>query len=261
MDGEQNVQTQAMKVTTREAVILKTVLSNLANFREEGKVVFEKGKGMYANVTDLALTSAVRVYISNWAFDEFDVEKEEVAVSFERLREIFRQVKKNDKISMYKNGNNFIIEVNGDIKRKFSLPMLSLKEEDFPNLDAFTFKAKAVVESKALKKIISEARRLLVESLAIYSDGKVLKLVADEEKDFEVEMEMGSMPLIELDVKEESKGTYRVDYLENAMKFAEISQYAVLEWSTDNILKLTFSDGILAPYFKVEVAIAPQVTE
>ena len=264
MDG-QNVQTQqaqAMKVTTHEATILKTILSNLANFRDEGKIIFEKGKGMYANVTDPALISVVRVYLSRWVFDQFDVEKEEISVSFEKLKEIFRQVKKDNKISMYKNGSNFIIEVDADVKRKYSLPMLSLEEEYFPNLDEFTFKAKAVVESKALKKIISEARRLLVESLVIYSNGKVLKLTADETKDFEVEMEIGSMPLMELDVKEESKAIYRVDYLEKAVKFADISQHAVLEWSSNNILKLTFYEGLLEnPYFKVEVAVAPQVIE
>ena len=260
MDGEQNVQTQqetTMKVITEEgSVVLKTILSNLANFVEEGKIIFDKEKGMYINIADKALTSVVRVNIFPNFFDVFEVEgREEIALRFEDLRNILKEVKRGDKITMYRDNKKFAIEIENRVKKKFLLPIIRLEEEDVPNIDTLTFKARVGTGSRELKKIISEAKKV-DKFLTIYSDGRTVKFIANGEAN-SLEIDLGNLYWL-FDVKKESKATYRIEYLEKALKFAEISPDIILEWATDYVLKLTF-DNIFA--YKVEVAIAPSVNE
>jgi proliferating cell nuclear antigen len=247
-----------MKVVTEEgSVVLKTILSNLANFVSEGKIVFDKDKGMYINIADKALISVVRVNIPPSFFDVFDVEeREEIALRFEDLRNILKQVKRGDKITMYRDNKKFAIEIENRVKKKFLLPILHLEEEeDVPNIDTLTFKARVGTGSRELKKIINEAKKV-DKFLTIYSDGKVVKFIANGEVN-SLEIELGNL-YWQFDVKEESKATYRIEYLEKALKFGEVSPDIILEWSTDYPIKLTF-DNVFA--YKVEVAIAPTVTE
>jgi proliferating cell nuclear antigen len=258
MDGEQ-IQTQqaTAKIVTEEgSAIMKTILSNLANFVSEGKIIFDKEKGMYINIADKELFSVVRVNISPSFFDVFEVEgREEIALRFEDLKNVLKEVKKGDKITMYRDDKKFVIEIENRAKKKFLLPILCLEEENVPNIDTLTFKARVGTGSKELKKIINEAKKV-DKYLTVYSDGKTVKFIANGEAN-SLEVELRDL-CWQFDVKEESKATYRVEYLEKALKFGEISPDVVLEWSSDYPIKLTF-DNVFA--YKIEVAIAPTVSE
>jgi proliferating cell nuclear antigen PCNA len=247
-----------MRVSTYETTTLKDVFSSIAKLVEEGILRFEKDKGLYFTAADKAMISVIRFHMLPLAFEEFEVEKESIALNLDELQTILKRGTKKDKTVMYTEGNKFVVQFENSAKRKFSLPILSLTEEEIPNIDTLTFKARAELQSEGFRKILDDAKQI-ADEISIYSNGSKLKFTAiGELSNLEIEIEKGQDILFDLQVEEESKANYPIDYLASVSKVAKVADTVVLEWATDYPIKLTFKESDKLIF---EFVVAPRASE
>ncbi|MEM0480845.1 MAG: hypothetical protein QXQ14_01515 [Candidatus Aenigmatarchaeota archaeon] len=246
------------KVSTYETNTLKDVFSSIVKLVEEGVLKFEKDKGLYFTAADKAMISVIRLHILPLAFEEFEVEKEQVGLNLDELATVLKRGTKRDKTVMYTEGNKFIVEFQNSARRKFALPVLTLSEEEIPNIDTLTFKAKAELQSEGFKKILDDAKQI-ADEIEVYTDGNILKFSAfGELSNLEIEIEKGQDILLDLNAEEESRARYPVDYLVAMSKVAKVAETVTIEWATDYPIKLTFKE---TDKLILEFVVAPRAVE
>lgn len=230
------------KISTYETTMFKDVFDSISKLVEEGVIKFEKDKGLVFTAADKALISVIRLNILPTAFDEFDVEKESVGINLDEFRTILKRGTKRDKLVIYNEDGRLIISFENSTKRKFSMPILSLSEEELPNIDALTFKAKAELGSEGFKKILDDAKQI-ADEIEISSRGNSIRFYAiGELSSLDIEIERGQDILFDLQTEENVKARYPLDYLVAMSKVAKIADTVIIQWATDYPIKLTFRE-------------------
>ncbi|MEM7818090.1 MAG: hypothetical protein QXP52_01210, partial [Candidatus Aenigmatarchaeota archaeon] len=221
------------RISTYETTSLRDIFDSISKLVEEGIIKIEKDKGLIFTAADKALISVIRLNILPIAFDEFEVDKEAVGVNLDELKTILKRGTKKDKLVMYDEAGKLIISFENTTKRKFSMPILSLTEEELPNIDSLSFKAKAELSSEGFRKILDDAKQI-ADEIEIFTDGNKIRFYAiGELSSLDIEIEKGQDILFDLQAEEVSKARYPLDYLVAMSKVARIADTVIIQWATD----------------------------
>jgi len=215
------------------------------------------GDGIGLRAMDPANVAMVSLRIAKSAFDSYDLEKDTViGINMERLVQVLRRARRNVIMGIRVEEGKLIISYIGTGVRRFAIPLLALESgpRPEPNLN---FSVKAVLDSSTLKEAIEDAR-VVSDSIVFEARENELRLIAQGDLG-EVETIMRKEEgLEEIEVQENARAKYSIEYLKKMVKGSKISSLATLQFKTDYPLRLEFSDVdtnlafILAPRIDVE---------
>ncbi len=213
--------------------------------------------GISLRAMDPANVAMVSLKISKSIFDSYEVDEGKiVGINMERFVQVLKRARRNSIMGIKIDEGKLVVTYMATGVRRFSIPLLSLESgpRPEPNLN-FTVRAK--IDPGALKEAIEDAS-IVSDSLIFEAREGEIRLIAQGDLG-EVETIMRKEEgLMEVEVQDEARAKYSLEYLKKMIKGSKIGKEAVLNFKTDYPMKLEFVNEsvsmafILAPRIDVE---------
>ncbi len=219
----------------------KKVVDTVSTLLDE--ICFEVDEeGIKASAMDPSHVALVSLEIPKLAFEEYEADNHDIGIDLEAFKKVMNRAKSKDKLILEldeeRNKLNVIFENTG--KRKFSLALLDLSASsvkvpdiEYPNV--------IMIKGDAFKEALKDA--------SLFSDYVVLK--ADENKfvvhakgdlnENEAIFEKDCSAIISLEVKEEAKSAFNLDYLIDMVKGVSSGDIIKIYLGNDMPVKLEYS--------------------
>ncbi|MFZ8830337.1 MAG: proliferating cell nuclear antigen (pcna) [Candidatus Aenigmatarchaeota archaeon] len=247
-----------MKVITSEPEILITSVATAAEIIDEG--IFKFGKnGISLTAADRAMVAVIDLFISKDSFEEYDVEEErEVGLNMTNFLSLLKRARGSNKIGLEFVDNKLILTIFDGTKRRFTVPLLQISREEIPPIEQLEFKASVTLKPEILEDSIKDAS-VITDAVTFYATKNNFKITAEGDvSQTELELVPGDEGLIDLNVKEDSKAKYPLEYLEKILKAAKISDEVNLKFAQDYPMRIDFKYEGKA---RISMVLAPRVSE
>lgn len=247
-------------------MIFKAVLDDLITFRDSIATISElieetqikiKKSGIELIASDRAVVAVVDFKFSAKNFREYNFESDlSIGINLTNLLQILKRAKSSDIVEFSVVDNKLIIILKGDSTRKFSIPLLDIREEIPQGIEKLVFPIRVEIPSSSLEDGIEDAD-LVSDALTfeVTKDGLLLKAEGDSSSS---ELIIDSTKA-KLSKEKSAKATYSLDYLKKMIKGRKISENVIIEFDTNYPMKMTFARGndivlsfILAPRIEEE---------
>ncbi len=232
-----------MKLTFPDAKALKKIVPIVADLISEGQFVATP-EGVKLVAMDPANIAMVIWEIKPEAFIDYEIEgdKEVITVNMDDLKTIVKKLKQKEMVTweVDKEKNKLKIIARGTIKKTFMIPLLEAEEQEFP-VPELEYNNTAELDAKAIKEIIDDASAI-ADALIIKAEppNKLILKAEGEMKEMTVELTEGEDAVISLDIQEEAKAIYSLDYLKKFAKGADVSDVAIMKVKSDYPLWLEY---------------------
>jgi len=128
----------------------------------------------------------------------------------------------------------------GKMTRKFTMPTLEPAEEEVPT-PKLTFNTRVKMIAASLKDMIEDSQAISDNVRLESSTDKFVVNASGELSSATIELEKGSEPLLDLEVKESSKATFNLNYLAEIVKAGSTaSEVVTVEYSTNMPVRVQF---------------------
>lgn len=246
-----------MKLLFSDARVWRYVVSAIGKIIEEGVFVVNE-EGFRLRAMDPSHVVLIDFHVPNTAFDVFEVEKEEhIGVNFEDVARIMRRATKEDQLELSTEGSKFSISFIGKSIRKFVLPQLTLGVEEIPDIEAkLEFKAHVRMMSDVFNDLVKDLEPVGKDLILHAQEDKFVARTSSDIAEAEIEMSVESGSLLELNVEEESKAGYSLDYFSDIAGASKAADTVSLYFSTDMPCKLEFE---LPQGARLRFYVAPRV--
>jgi proliferating cell nuclear antigen len=247
-----------MKVTIAEPEVLITTVATAAEIIDEG--IFKFGKdGISLTAADRAMVAVIDLLISKDAFEEYEVEEEkEVGLNMTNFLSLLKRARGSDKVSLELVENRLILTIFNGTKRRFTVPLLQLTREEIPPIDQLEFKATVTLKPEVLEDAIKDAS-VITDAVTFQATKEYFKISAEGDvSQAELELRQGDEGLVDLQVQENSKAKYPLDYLEKILKAAKISDEVTIKFAQDYPMRIDFKYEGKA---RISMVVAPRVSE
>ena len=247
-----------MRVTIAEPEILITSVETAAEIIDEG--IFKFGKeGISLTAADRAMVAVIDLLISRDAFEEYDVKEEkEVGLNMTNFLSLLKRARGSSKISLELAENKLILTIFNGTKRRFTVPLLQITREEIPPIEQLEFKANAILKPEILEDSVKDAS-VITDAVTFYATKDEFKITAEGDvSQTELELRPGDEGLIDLQVKEDSKAKYPLEYLEKILKATKISDEVSLKFAQDYPMRIDFKYEGKA---RISMILAPRVSE
>ncbi len=246
-----------MKVTLQDVDIFKSVVDTVSSFINEGTFEFTKD-GIKLMAMDPASIAMVILKILPSMFLEYEVNNEKITLPMSDFSKVIKRAKASERISFEIADNRFVVTIEGNYKRKFYLPIIEA-EMNVTKEPSLSFNAKVKMDSEVLDNAIKDAK-MITDNIVIEAKKDELKITAaGTNSKTELILTKDSPSLISLDVKEECKSKYSLDYLERILKATKISRELLMQFSNEYPMRIDFTNVdklslafILAPRMDIE---------
>ncbi len=234
-----------MKVVFEGADIFKKSVKALSALVDEGEFIFDE-EGMKLRATDPSKIAMVDFLLPRHAFKEYDVEGPvKVGLNLGDLEDALKKAKASEEVtlSLSEDGSRFILELVGKARRRFVLPVLDLGGTELP-VPKLAFTATVKVLAEVFQSALDDADAFSThvtlhatpDAFSIRASGSKGEYVLELKRDVHD-------ALLEIDVSEESRAMYPLDYLEDMVAQANKSAAITLAFKTDAPLKLSYAIG------------------
>jgi proliferating cell nuclear antigen len=247
-----------MKVTIAEPEVLITTVATAAEIIDEG--IFKFGKdGISLTAADRAMVAVIDLLISKDAFEEYEAEEEkEVGLNMTNFLSLLKRARGSDKVSLELAENRLILTIFNGTKRRFTVPLLQLTREEIPPIDQLEFKATVTLKPEVLEDAIKDAS-VITDAVTFQATKEYFKISAEGDvSQAELELRQGDEGLVDLQVQENSKAKYPLDYLEKILKAAKISDEVTIKFAQDYPMRIDFKYEGKA---RISMVVAPRVSE
>jgi proliferating cell nuclear antigen len=247
-----------MKVTIAEPEVLITSVATAAEIIDEG--IFKFGKeGISLTAADRAMVAVIDLLISKDAFEEYDVKEEkEVGLNMTNFLSLLKRARGSDKVSLELAENKMILTIHNGTKRRFTVPLLQITREEIPPIEQLEFKASVTLKPEVLEDAVKDAS-VITDAITFQATKDCFKISAEGDvSQTELELRQGDEGLVDIQVKEDSKAKYPLDYLEKILKAANISDEVSLKFAQDYPMRIDFKYEGKA---RISMVLAPRVSE
>ncbi len=230
-----------MKLLFFDARVWRYTISAIGKIIEEGVFVVNQ-EGLRLRAMDPSHVVLIDFYVPSTAFDVFEVEKEEqIGVNFEDIAKIMRRAVKDDQLELSTSGSKLSISFIGKSTRKFVLPQLSLTAEELPDIEAkLQFKAQARMLSDTFNDIVKDLEPVGKDVVFEASSNALKIAVKGDIAEAEIMMDMERGSLLDLNVEEESRAGYSLDYFVDMAGASKAADTITLAFATDMPCKVEF---------------------
>lgn len=246
-----------------EIKLLNDSFQAISNLISEGIFQLDED-GIKLTAADPAMVALVDFKISKDAFSSYEIgEEQKLGLSIERLYSILRRASAGEKLRLEtdEEKNKLNVTLEDGATRKFSLPLLSLDEDDIPSKGDLDFSIRANLDVSALSKGIGDAA-IVGDSLTISADGEEILIESEgDSSGVRFKLEKNSESLLDLNVlKGEGrvKSIFSLDYLNKVIKAKKLSDTVTLQLGDDFPLKIDFK---VPDKLELSFILAPRIEE
>ncbi len=246
------------KATLAEPQLLVNSISTIAELIDEGLFKISKN-GISLVAADRAMVAVVDFSLSLGAFQNYELEEEQtIGLNITNLLSVLKRATSNDKISLNLHGKKLEILLDGSSKRKFTVPLLDLSQEEVPPIDQLEFTAGAEIKPEVLQSGVDDAE-IISDSVVFEISPSIFLMKAEGDVSrAELELEKGNQALIDIKSDSNAKSRYPLDYLKKMMKAGKVADSVGIKFGQDYPMKLSFKSGDKC---SLQFILAPRVAE
>lgn len=231
-------------------------IATISDLIEETQIKIKKN-GLELIASDRAVVAVVDFKFSSKNFREYGYNSDiSIGINLTNLLQILKRAKSSDITEFAISDNKLIITLKGESTRRFSMPLLEIRDEIPQGIEKLVFPVKLEVQSSALEDGIEDAD-LVSDAITFEVNKDSLSLKAEGDSSSSEIMIDKSKAKFSGD--KVAKATYSLDYLKKMIKGRKISENTIIEFDTNYPMKMTFQRGndvvlsfILAPRIEEE---------
>jgi len=246
------------KAVMSNSDVFKNSITTIGELIDEGIFKVDKN-GMSLIAADRAMVAVVDFKLPATIFDEYKVDKEQnIAINISNLVSVLKRVKSKDKLVMELKNNRLEIIIDNSSRRKFTVPLLDISQEEIPPINQLDFKAKIKIKTDVLKSGIEDAD-IVGDSVVFEANAEKFNMKASGDiTSTELSLQKGNKSLLDLNVTGNVVARYPLEYLKKMIKASKLADETTIRWSKDYPMRLDFSslDKVFLGF-----VIAPRVTE
>ncbi len=231
-----------MKIKIANARLWKNLMAAVSTLVDEATFKVDQN-GIRLRAMDPSHVAMVDFEMPKNTFQEYLCEQPiNICVNMGEMLKILKNVGSDEtlEISTGEEGRQLELALRGSYVRRFVMPTLEMAEEEAPT-PKIDFNTKIKMTSTSLRQTMDDA---LVVSDNVRLEATLDRLVFNATGDLgSVTVELGkdSEAILSLDVKEESKATFSLNYLSEIVKAGAVASDVVdIEFSTNMPVKLNF---------------------
>jgi len=238
--------------------LLRDSISTIGELIDEGIFKVDKN-GLSLIAADRAMVAVVDFKLPATVFDEFNIDKEQtIAVNMTNLVSVLKRVGANEKLELNLKDNKLEIVMTNSSKRKFTVPLLDISQEEIPPIDQLEFSAKVKVKADVLKSGIEDAI-IVSDSIVLEAASNRFSMKATGDiSSAELTLEKGNEALLDLGVTGIVKSRYPLEYLKKMIKASKLANETNLRWSKDYPMRMDF---MTVDKVSMGFILAPRVSE
>ncbi|MHB1908114.1 MAG: proliferating cell nuclear antigen (pcna) [Nitrososphaerales archaeon] len=218
-------------------------------------------EGITFRAMDPSHVALVDLFWPSSAFEKFECSKtDKFTVRVEDFTKLIRRAESKDAVEISRHGQDSLVLKLGS-KREFELHLVESSQSSTP-LPKLNFNSKFTIIEPAFDRVLND---ISVVSNHITIEAKKDALLFSGKGDTgkaSVTLEKAGQDIPELDVKEESKATYSIEYLLKITKAAgSASDMINFEYSSKMPLRMEFKLGENSKGGRIHFYLAPRVQE
>lgn len=247
-----------MKLKMETSEVWKNCIGAISNLIENVDFEF-KEDGLEIRAMDPSHVALTDFYLPAEVFEDYDLDgPKKLGVDLKEMDKVMSRASKSDEFVMEFNEEEgrFTLRFKGDSTRRFTLPLLDLKEEELPQPE-LDFTVSAKVLAGAISDGLKDAALVGDNVRFEISDGKFLMGIESDTGSAEMELSEGDSALKELEVEEPSEAMYNIEYLDDMTKAA--SSNDVIEINHGNDLPIQMIFPIADGKGRLEFLLAPRI--
>lgn len=246
------------KATLNGPALLADPLSSIAELIDEGLFKITPS-GISLVASDRAMVAVTDFYLSKGAFESFEADSDQsIGLNIANLLSVLKRASAKDKLSFDLGDGKLNIEISNGGTRRFVVPLVSITQEEIPQIEQLEFSTKAELNSSVLQSGIEDAE-IVSDSVLFQASPEKFVMHADGDvSSAELELEKGNANLISIEAKADAKSRYPIDYLKKMIKAAKIADSVTLQFGQDYPMKLSFKSGDKA---SLQFVLAPRVSD
>ncbi|HWG90068.1 MAG TPA: proliferating cell nuclear antigen (pcna) [Candidatus Thermoplasmatota archaeon] len=219
-----------------KADVLKTVIEAISTLVDEAKFNVTTD-GISIKAVDPAHVAMVEVTLRKSAFEEFKAEGMELGIDMDKFKDVIKLAANDDELDLnYDTENHCLFVKIGNLTRRMSLVDSSgMADPKVPKLD---LPGHVTIASGEIEKGI-KAAEAVSDHVALIASPQAFELLAEGDTDT-VHLKLDKSHLPALDVKENVKSLFSLDYFSNMVRSAKGSQGIHLNIGNDYPVKIDF---------------------
>jgi proliferating cell nuclear antigen len=218
-----------------KADVLKSVIDSLSTLVDEAKFQIAP-EGLQVLAVDAAHVAMVDLTLSKAAFKNFEADEMELGIDIDKLSDATRLASAEDEVEFVLEEEGLLRLEIGNLTRRMSLVDTSgMTEPQIPDLD---LPARIVMPADELDRGIKAAEGVS-DHVALHATTEGFELSAEGDMD-SVNLALDKKTLLELDVDEEARSLFSLDYFSNMVKVAKAAGTVEARLGNDYPVRMTF---------------------
>ncbi len=245
------------KAVLEDVALLRDSIATISELIEEAKFKIKKD-GIELLAADRAVVAVVDFKFSAKNFKEYDLKSDAtIGINLNNFLQILKRAKSSEILRLELSDDSFSLIFEGRSKRKFTLPLIEIREEVPTGIEKLSFPSKVEISSGVLSDGIDDAD-LVSDSIVmeVEKDKFMLKAHGDSTS---AELELKAGEDCKIETKEPVRARYSIDYLKKMLKAKKLSERVTIALNTNYPLKMSFKyqEGLITLSF----ILAPRVEE
>lgn len=238
----------------------KLIANTVATLVEEA--TFEAtAEGLGFRAMDPSHIALIDLFLPNSAFEKYDCDGVfKFTVRVDDFSKLLKRAESKDSVEvMSGEDETLLLRFSNSYKREFRIHLIESMGGPTP-LPKLSFNTKLLISTSSFQRILSDVSTISDHILIETSKDRLIFSGKSDMGDVSASLDKSSTDLLELQVREESKATYSIEYLLNITKVASSASDTVsLEYSSKMPLKLEFKLGERGG--RVNFYLAPRIEE
>ncbi|ALU11945.1 integrase [Ignicoccus islandicus DSM 13165] len=231
-----------MKLTFIDARAWKYIMQSIVKAVSETTIKVSQ-EGLRIKTMDEAKIVLIDFFLPASSFSEYEIDGElEFGVNLEDLVKVLRRAQKEDVLTLEVGESNYSITFKGKGIRRFTLPQLDLAGENIPEVD-LQLDVKATMTPDVYREIVKDLEPI-ADTVTFVAEPSSLRIEAVSDLG-EAEIDVPTETVLTgYEVNEENlpaKSSYGVEHLTYVTQVSQISNEAILEFSNEMPLRITFT--------------------
>ena len=145
------------KAVLNDVDLLKAPLIAISEIVDEAVFRLEKD-GIKLRAADRAMVAAVDFYLASTAFDSYEIdEPKEIGLNIENFVSVLKRASAKDVLVLELKESKLNVILQNSSRRRFSLPLLEISQEEVPQIEQLEFNTKVSLDSDVLEQSIKDA--------------------------------------------------------------------------------------------------------
>jgi len=231
------------EATIKSIGALKTVIDVLTSVIDEAANFIATPEGFGIKAMDPSHISMVDLGFPKKAFETYKCDKKvNIGLNISNLNKILKRINSSSemKIQLSEEGNKLNLIFGEKTKRRFTMNLIDLEEEEFPE-PKIVFNSKVVLDNPSLLNEALKDAELFSDHTKISASKDLFAIFAKGDNGDVLTEIPGTKDGISITIKEDSESLYPLSYLITIAKMASVSHRAILEFSSEMPMQILFN--------------------